>query len=218
RRKNQELMAAGVTIVSPSNTFIDPSAQVGADTVIEPFTTVKGNSKIGTQCHIGPQAEIKDSVIGNNTRFWQSIAVEAETGENCNIGPFAYLRPKTELQDTVKVGDFVEIKNSVVAEGTKIPHLTYIGDSDVGKGCNIACGTITCNYDGFKKHRTTIGDNAFVGCNASLVSPVHIGDGAYVAAGAVVTKDVPSDSLSVARSRQKNIEGWAKKFREVHKK
>lgn len=217
-RKSQELMAAGVTIVSPSTTLIDPLAEIGANTVIEPFTTVCGNSVIGENCEIGPNSEIYSSRLGSDTKFWRSIALEAEVGDNCNIGPFAYLRPKTQLKDTVKIGDFVEVKNSVVEDGTKIPHLTYIGDSDVGKGCNIACGTITCNYDGFHKHRTTIGNNSFVGCNASLVSPVSIGDDSYVAAGAVITEDVPSEALGVARSRQKNIPGWAKKFREIHKK
>lgn len=218
RRKGQELMTDGVTIVSPSTTFIDPLAEIGANTVIEPFTTVLGNSVIGENCEIGPNSEIYSSRLGSNTRFWHSIALEAEVGDNCNIGPFAYLRPKTQLKDTVKIGDFVEVKNSVVEDGTKIPHLTYIGDSDVGKGCNIACGTITCNYDGFHKHRTTIGNHAFVGCNASLVAPVTVGDDSYVAAGAVITEDVPPESLGVARSRQKNISGWAKKFREIHKK
>lgn len=218
RRKNEELMDAGVTVVAPESTFIDPLTQVGPDTVIEPFTTIRGNCRIGANCLIGPQADIRDCQFGDNTRFWQSVAVEAQVGDNGNIGPFAYLRPKTELGNTVKVGDFVEIKNSVVQDGTKIPHLTYIGDSDVGSHCNIACGTITCNYDGFQKHRTTIGDNAFVGCNASLVSPVHVGEGAYVAAGAVITEDVPEDALAVARSRQKNIDKWARKFREIRKK
>ncbi len=218
RRKNEELMADGVTILAPASTFIDPAAVIGADTVIEPFTTIRGASVIGENCEIGPNSELRNCRIGDNTRFWRSTAVDAEIGSDCNIGPYAYLRPGTQLASKVKVGDFVEVKNSNVGEGTKIPHLTYIGDSDIGGGCNIACGTITCNYDGFKKYRTTIKDKAFVGCNASLVAPVEVGEGAYIAAGAVVTEDVPADSLSVARARQKNIQGWAEKFREIHKK
>ncbi|MEG1495784.1 MAG: bifunctional UDP-N-acetylglucosamine diphosphorylase/glucosamine-1-phosphate N-acetyltransferase GlmU [Clostridiales bacterium] len=218
RRKNEELMEQGVTIVAPESTYIDSLVKIGLDTVVEPFTTIRGASEIGSNCEIGPQSELRDCVVGDGTRFWQSIAVEATMGKHCNIGPFSYLRPKTQLADTVKIGDFVEIKNSTIDNGTKIPHLTYIGDSDVGSGCNIACGTITCNYDGFNKYRSTIGDKAFVGCNASLVSPVDIGEGAYIAAGTVVTNDVPAEALAVARERQKNIKGWAQKFKEMHKK
>ena len=143
--------------------------------------------------------------------------MEASAGNGCNIGPFAYLRPHTELKDRVKIGDFVEIKNSTIGEGTKIPHLTYIGDSDVGSGCNIACGTITCNYDGFEKTRSTIGDGVFVGCNVNLVSPVTVENGAYIAAGSTITKDIPHDALAVAREKQSNKEGWAERFRRMHK-
>lgn len=217
RRKNEALMAQGVTMISPENTFVDPEAEVGCDTVLEPFCTLRGKVKIGKGCTIGPRSELKDSTLGDGVRFWQSIAVEATLGDDCNIGPFAYLRPQTALADQVKVGDFVEVKNSSIGQGSKLPHLAYIGDSDVGSGVNIACGTITCNYDGFKKYRSTIGNHVFVGCNANLVSPVTVEDGAYIAAGSTVTKNVPADSLAVAREKQKNIEGWARSFRSRHK-
>ncbi|MGI5873801.1 MAG: bifunctional UDP-N-acetylglucosamine diphosphorylase/glucosamine-1-phosphate N-acetyltransferase GlmU [Bacillota bacterium] len=218
RRKAEALMRAGVTLIDPDSTIIDPLAEIGADTVIEPFTVIKGRTVIGADCHIGPNAELTDTVLGDGVRFWRSAAAEASVGDGCNIGPFAYLRPKTELKNGVKVGDFVEVKNSVIGEGTKLPHLTYIGDSDIGAGCNIACGTITCNYDGFDKTRSKIGDRVFVGCNVNLVSPVHIEDDVYIAAGSTITESVPGGSLAIARERQINKEGWAEKFRALHKK
>ncbi len=217
RRKTEELMAAGVTLVEPDSVVIDPLAEIGEDTVIEPFTVIKGHTKIGKGCIVGPNAELTDTVLGDHVKFWRSVAVEATLGDRCNIGPFSYLRPHTDLKEEVKVGDFVEIKNSTVGSGSKIPHLTYIGDSDVGCGCNIACGTITCNYDGFEKTRSTIGDGVFVGCNVNLVSPVNVEDGAYIAAGSTITKDIPKDALAVAREKQSNKEGWAERFRQMHK-
>lgn len=218
RRKAEELMRAGVTLIDPDSTVIDPLAVVGEDTVIEPFTVIKGHTVIGKNCHIGPDAELRDCVIGDHVTFWRSVATEAKVGDFGNIGPFAYLRPKTELCDHVKVGDFVEIKNSTIGSGSKLPHLTYIGDSDVGSRCNIACGTITCNYDGFNKTRSTIGDNVFVGCNVNLVSPVTVENGAYIAAGSTITRDVPRDALAVAREKQSIKEGWAEDFRNRNKK
>lgn len=218
RRKAEELMRAGVTLIDPDSTVIDPLAVVGEDTVIEPFTVIKGHTVVGKNCHIGPDAELRDSLLGDNVTFWRSVATEAKVGDHGNIGPFAYLRPKTELCDHVKVGDFVEIKNSTIGSGSKLPHLTYIGDSDVGSRCNIACGTITCNYDGFNKTRSTIGDNVFVGCNVNLVSPVTVENGAYIAAGSTITRDVPRDALAVAREKQSIKEGWAENFRNRNKK
>ena len=218
RRKAEALMRAGVTVVDPDSTIIDPFAEIGADTIIEPFSIIKGRTVIGENCRIGPNAELTDSVIGNDVKFWRSVAVEATVADGGNIGPFAYLRPKTELKNNVKVGDFVEVKNSVIGEGTKMPHLTYVGDSDVGSGCNIACGTITCNYDGFLKTRSKIGDRVFVGCNVNLVSPVHIDNDVYIAAGSTITESVPGGSLAIARERQVNKEGWAEKFRAMHMK
>ena len=218
RRKAEELMRSGVTLVDPDSVVIDPLAEIGEDTIIEPFTVIKGHTVIGKNCVVGPDAELRDAVLGDNVTFWRSVATEAKVGDFGNIGPFAYLRPKTELSDHVKVGDFVEIKNSTIGSGSKLPHLTYIGDSDVGSRCNIACGTITCNYDGFNKTRSTIGDNVFVGCNVNLVSPVTVEDGAYIAAGSTITRDVPPDALAVARERQSIKEGWAEDFRNKNKK
>ena len=218
RRKAEAVMAAGVTLVDPDTTYIDVLAEIGTDSVIEPCTVIKGKTVIGKNCHVGPNAELYDSVLGDNVRFWRSVAHQARVGKDGNIGPFAYLRPGTVLEDRVKIGDFVEVKNSTVGQGTKAPHLTYLGDSDIGSGCNIACGTITCNYDGFEKHRTTIGDNVFVGCNANLVAPIKIGDNAYIGAGSTLTRDVSADALAVARCKQQESEGWARRFRELHKK
>lgn len=218
QRKLDELMAEGVTFTDPDTVLVDPWAEIGRDTVIEPFTVIKGKTVIGENCVIGPDAELSSCRLGNGVRFWRSVAVDAVIGDEGNIGPFAYLRPQTELAEKVKVGDFVELKNSSVGKGTKLPHLTYIGDSDVGAGCNIACGTITCNYDGFQKTRTAIGDDVFVGCNVNLVSPVQVEDGAYIAAGSTITKDIPKDALAVAREKQINKEGWAERFRNLHKK
>ena len=217
RRKLNDLMRAGVTVVDPDSVIVDPLAEIGRDTVLEPFTVIKGKTVIGENCVIGPDAELTACTLGNGVRFWRSVAVEAAIGDEGNIGPFAYLRPQTELKAKVKVGDFVEIKNSTVGKGTKLPHLTYLGDSDVGAGCNIACGTITCNYDGFRKTRTTIGNDVFVGCNVNLVSPVEVGDGSYIAAGSTVTKDIPENALAVARAKQENKKDWAERFRDLHK-
>ena len=211
-------MRNGVTLVDPESTVIDPLAEIGEDTIIEPFTVIKGHTVIGKHCVVGPDAELRDAVLGDHVTFWRSVATEAKIGDFGNIGPFAYLRPKTELSDHVKVGDFVEIKNSTIGSGSKLPHLTYIGDSDVGSRCNIACGTITCNYDGFNKTRSTIGDNVFVGCNVNLVSPVTVENGAYIAAGSTITRDVPQDALAVAREKQSIKEGWAEDFRNKNKK
>ena len=140
-----------------------------------------------------------------------SVIIESEVGAGTNVGPFAYIRPNCTVGSDVKVGDFVELKNSTIGDGTKISHLTYIGDSDVGKGVNFGCGTVTVNYDGKKKYRTTIGDNCFIGCNTNLVSPVNVGDGAYIAAGSTITEDIPEDNLSIARARQVNKDGWKDK-------
>lgn len=218
RRKAEALMKSGVTLIDPDTTWIDVAAEIGPDTIVEPFSIIKGKTVIGERCHIGPNAELTDAVLGDEVAFWRSVAKDAKIGDGGNIGPFAYLRPGTVLADHVKVGDFVEVKNSNVGSNTKMPHLTYVGDSDIGSGCNIACGTITCNYDGFKKSRTVIGDNVFVGCNVNLVAPIQLEDGAYIGAGSTITKDVPEDALAVARKRQTNVEGWAARFRKLNEK
>ena len=209
RRVAIALMESGVTIVDPSSTFIDSDVEIGRDTVIQPFTCIRGCSKIGSGANIGPHAEITDSRLGDGVNFIRSVMVESSADDGCNIGPFAYLRPGTVLRRGVKIGDFVEIKKSLIGEGSKIPHLSYIGDSVVGEKVNIGCGSITCNYDGLNKHQTTIGDGAFIGSNTNLVAPVTVGQGAMVGAGSTITKDVPDFDLAIGRGKQVNLKGRA---------
>ena len=173
----------------------------------------RGDTQIGAGCTIGPNTRLVDCQVGDGVSIEYTVARQTRIGDACIIGPYAYLRPQTELAEGVKVGDFVELKNSQVGPGSKIPHLSYVGDATVGAKVNIGAGTILVNYDGKHKHRSVIEDNAFVGCNSNLVSPVNIGQGAYVAAGSTITKDVPADALAIARSRQENKEAWAKRRR-----
>lgn len=207
-RKARELMDAGVTIMDPASTFIDESVQIGKDTVIYPFTWLEGNTVIGENCEIGPNTRFQNTMIGNKVTAHFAYGHDCEIEDGVVVGPYVHLRPQTKLQRNVKIGNFVEVKNSVVGEGSKLPHLSYIGDSDIGSGVNMGCGTITVNYDGKKKHRTTVADNAFVGCNSNLVAPVTVGENAYIGAGSTITKDVPAAALGIARGRQTNIEKW----------
>lgn len=213
RRKLDQLMADGVTIMDPNSTFIDAQVEIGPDTVIYPFTWIEGQSKIGANAAIGPNSRLTNAVVGDNTTLHFTYAHDVTIGSGVTVGPYVHLRPNTELKDGVKIGNFVEVKNTVVGEKSKIPHLSYVGDTDMGAGVNIGSGTITVNYDGKHKHRTTIEDNAFIGCNTNLVAPVTVGANSYVAAGSTITKNVPPGSLGVARARQNNIEGWAEKQR-----
>ena len=207
-RKEQELMESGVTIIDPNTTFIDGNVKIGQDTIIYPNTHIEGNTVIGEDCSIGPNVRFSDMIVGNNVTVQFSYCHEAEILDGVTLGPYVHIRPGTTVGQNVKIGNFVEIKNSNIGEGTKLPHLQYIGDSDVGSNVNVGCGTVTCNYDGKQKHRTTIGDNAFIGCNTNLVAPVTVEEGAYIAAGSTITKTVPKDNLAIARSRQVNIEVW----------
>ncbi|MBP2665135.1 MAG: glmU [Firmicutes bacterium] len=208
RRKLVELMESGVTVMDPASTFVDTGVAIGRDTILYPFTWIEGDTVIGEACQIGPNTRISDSVLGDSVTLHFSYAHECKIGDGVTVGPYAHLRPDTELLSGVKVGNFVEIKNSQVGHGSKVPHLSYIGDTDMGSGVNIGCGCITVNYDGKKKHRTAIADNAFIGCNSNLVAPVSVGEGAYIAAGSTITKEVPPRSLGVGRARQQNIAGW----------
>ena len=201
----------GVTIIDPMSTYIDDEAVIESDTVIYPNTNIKGNSHIGKMCEIGPNSVITDTKIGDSVVFLSSVADRASVGDNSTVGPFAYLRPKADIGKHVKIGDFVEVKNSNIDEGTKVSHLTYIGDSDVGKNINFGCGTITVNYDGKNKFRTVIEDNAFIGCNTNLVAPVKVKKNAFVAAGSTITDDVDENALAIARSRQTIKKNWHKK-------
>ncbi len=211
QRTLERVMAEGVTVIDPGSTFIDDSAEIAPDTIIHPFTIIAGQSRIGPESEIGPFTRIKDSIVGKKVLVQNSVIIESYVGDNCNIGPFAYLRPETHLESGVKVGDFVELKKSWVGKGTKIPHLSYVGDATVGSGVNVGCGTITCNYDGVNKYQTIIEDGAFIGSNTNLVAPVKIGSGATVGAGSTITKDVPEDALAVERSQQKAINNWHKR-------
>lgn len=204
-------MENGVTFHLPHTSLIHPKAQIGADTEIYQGTIIKGESVVGQRCNIGPNTVIKHSVIGNDVSILNTVILQSEVGNNTNIGPFAYIRPGSKIGDNIKIGDFVEIKNSVIGNNSKVPHLSYVGDADIGSGVNIGCGSITVNYDGLKKHRTIIEDNAFIGCNVNLISPVVVKHNAFIGAGSTITKDVPEYSLAVARSSQTIIADWVKK-------
>jgi len=217
-RVNERLMRSGVTIIDPASAFISPDAAIGPDTVIEPNVIIKGHSQIGASCHIGPNVSIEECSIGEGSAVNASQLNWSIIGKNANIGPFAYIRPGCKLADNVKIGDFVELKKAEIGEGTKVPHLTYAGDTIIGSHVNIGCGSITVNYDGFDKHLTEIGDNAFIGCNTNLVAPVKVGNGAFTAAGSTITEDIPDDALSIARTRQENKPGWAARHRALHRK
>lgn len=202
----------GVEILDPSVTYIDPRAEIGAGTVILPGTIIRGKSVVGACCELGPNAMIRDCTVGDHTTVNASQINESRIGSHTTVGPFAYVRPGCTVGDRCRIGDFVELKNSVLDEGTKVSHLTYVGDSDVGKRVNFGCGTVTTNYDGKKKYRCTIGDDVFLGCNTNLVAPVTVGDGAYTAAGSTITEEVPAGALALARARQENKPGWVARF------
>lgn len=208
-------MLQGVTIINPDNTYIDACVNIGRDTIIYPGVYLEGRTEVGEECIIGPDTRIINSQIKNRVSIAYSNVLEARIAEDCTIGPYSYLRPGTELSPSVKIGDFVEVKNSFVGIGSKIPHLSYVGDSTLGKGVNIGAGTITCNYDGVNKHPTVFGDGAFIGSNTNLVAPVTVGAGAYIGAGSTVTKDIPPGALAVARGRQKNFDNWKKDYQKT---
>ena len=208
---NEYHMRNGVTMRNPESVYIEDGVEIGNDTEICQNVTIKSGTKIGSDCVIGSGSMLNRAVIHDGVDVLSSVILESEVDEGTHVGPFAYIRPNCHVGKEVKVGDFVELKNSNIDDGTKISHLTYIGDSDVGKRVNFGCGTVTCNYDGKKKYRTTIGDDCFVGCNTNFVSPINVGDGVYIAAGSTITEDIPENSLSIARARQVNKEGWKDK-------
>ncbi len=208
KRINEYHMVNGVTIEDPDNTYIGKDVVIKPDTVILPGTVIEGKTEIGTDCIIGPNSRITNSIIKDCVTVQASVLLSAEVDNYTTIGPFAYLRPNSKIGEHVKIGDFVEIKNSTIDDGTKVSHLTYVGDSDVGKNVNFGCGTVTVNYDGKNKFRTTIGDNAFIGCNTNLIAPVTVKENAFTAAGSTITFDVPEGSLSIARAKQVNKPDW----------
>ncbi|MBE1447178.1 bifunctional UDP-N-acetylglucosamine diphosphorylase/glucosamine-1-phosphate N-acetyltransferase GlmU [Paenibacillus sp. OAS669] len=212
-RINRGHMLNGVTLIDPANTYIEADVQIGSDTVILPGSVLKGNTVIGEDCVIGPQADITDCKLGNQIQVKHSVLSEAEVGDGTAIGPFAYLRPGSKLGSNVKIGDFVEIKNAKLDDDVKVSHLSYIGDAVVGKNVNFGCGAITVNYDGFNKQLTEVEEDAFIGSNVNLIAPVKIGKGAYVVAGSTITHNVEANDLAIARERQVNKSGYAEKLR-----
>jgi bifunctional UDP-N-acetylglucosamine pyrophosphorylase / glucosamine-1-phosphate N-acetyltransferase len=213
RRINEALMEHGVTLVDPDRTYVDVSVKVGPDTVIHPLTFLEGETVIGRDCVIGPSTRVADSTVGDEVEILFSVVREATIRSRVTVGPYAHLRPEAVLEEGSKAGTFVEIKKSTVGKGSKVPHLAYVGDAEIGKDANIGAGTITCNFDGFEKHRTVIEDGAFIGSDTMLVAPVKIGKGAVTGAGSAITKDVPAGALAVERSEQKIVEGYAQRRR-----
>jgi bifunctional UDP-N-acetylglucosamine pyrophosphorylase/glucosamine-1-phosphate N-acetyltransferase len=209
RRLLEAHMLAGVTVVDPASTWIDAGVEIAADARIEPGTTLRGATAIGAGAVVGPLSTLVDSSVGAGSTVLHSCLVECEVRAGCSVGPFAYLRPGALLEDGAKAGTFVEIKNSQLGEGTKVPHLAYVGDAEIGPGSNLGAGTITANYDGFRKNRTVIGRNVRIGVDTMLIAPVEVGDSAYTGAGAVIKEDVPEGALAVSENEQRNIDGYA---------
>ena len=202
------LLNTGVEIPCPDGVIIEPDVKIGKGTLILPNTIIMGETEIGKNCVIGPNSYICDTTIGNNTKLNNTQSFNSEIGSGVTAGPFVHIRPNCKIADNVHIGNFVEVKNSTVDEGSKLPHLLYVGDSDVGKDVNFGCGCVTVNYDGRNKSRTTVKDGAFIGCNTNLVAPVTIGENAFTAAGSTITEDVPDNSLAVARNRQVVKNDW----------
>jgi bifunctional UDP-N-acetylglucosamine pyrophosphorylase/glucosamine-1-phosphate N-acetyltransferase len=209
RRLLEAHMLAGVTVVDPASTWIDAGVEIAADARIEPGTTLKGQTSIAEHAVVGPLSTLIDCSVGAGSQVLHSYLVECDVRGGCSVGPFAYLRPGAVLEDGAKAGTFVEIKNSNVGEGTKVPHLAYVGDADIGPGSNLGAGTITANYDGFRKNRTVIGRDVRIGVDTMLIAPVEVGDSAYTGAGAVIKDDVPDGALAVSENAQRNIDGYA---------
>ena len=206
--RNLAHMQRGVQFVDLQSAYIDAEVEIGAGTLIGPCVTLEGSTVIGQNCVIRQNTRIKDSRIADGVEIESSVILESSVGSGTTVGPFAYLRPHTAVGANCKVGDFVEMKNSSFGDGSKAAHLTYVGDADVGSGVNLGCGVVFVNYDGTNKYRAQIGNDVFVGCNSNLVSPVQVGDGAYIAAGSTVTEDVEADALYIARSRGTQKQGW----------
>jgi bifunctional UDP-N-acetylglucosamine pyrophosphorylase/glucosamine-1-phosphate N-acetyltransferase len=209
RRLLEAHMLAGVTVVDPASTWIDADVEIAADARIEPGTTLRGETTVGEGAIVGPLSTLVDTSVGAGSQVLHSYLVECDVRDGCSVGPFAYLRPGAVLEDSAKAGTFVEIKNSHLGEGTKVPHLAYVGDTEIGPGSNLGAGTITANYDGFRKNRTVIGRDVRIGVDTMLIAPVEVGDSAYTGAGAVIKDDVPEGALAVSENAQKNIDGYA---------
>ena len=211
-RINTKHMLAGVTLVDPTNTYIAPNAVIGRDTTIYPNVTIKSNTIIGEDCQIKPNSYLENAKIGNGVKVLSSTISDSKIGDFTSIGPYAHIRNNCDLGEHVRIGNFVELKNTTYGDGSKTAHLSYLGDAEIGNNTNIGCGTITVNYDGKNKYKTKIGNDAFIGCNSNLIAPLEIGDGAVVAAGTTVTENAPDDTLVIARVKQENKMGYAKKM------
>jgi bifunctional UDP-N-acetylglucosamine pyrophosphorylase/glucosamine-1-phosphate N-acetyltransferase len=218
RRILSQLMLDGVSVMDPERTYIDAAVEIEAGAVIYPGCHLEGATRIASGAAVGPDVFAADSVIGAGSRVWYSVLRGADVGDNCDVGPYASLRPGAVLRSDAKAGTFVELKKTVVGEGAKVPHLSYMGDATVGAGANVGAGTITCNYDGYEKNATEIGEGAFIGSSTMLVAPVSIGDRAVTGAGSVITEDVPAGDLGVERSQQRNIVGYAARRAERYRR
>lgn len=207
-RINEQWMRAGVTIVDPTTTWIDATVEISNDVTIHPGSALLGATKVATGAVIGPRTTLTDCIVKEGASVLESIAIQTAIGEGATVGPFTYLRAGTQLGDATKAGAFVEMKNATVGTGSKVPHLSYVGDATIGEGSNIGAATIFVNYDGVEKHHTTIGDHVRIGSDTMLVAPVNVGDGAYTAAGSVISEDVPAGALGIGRAFQKNVIGW----------
>jgi bifunctional UDP-N-acetylglucosamine pyrophosphorylase/glucosamine-1-phosphate N-acetyltransferase len=206
-------MRAGVSVIDPNTTWVDADVTMEADAVLHPNTQLHGRTHVEAGAEVGPNVTLTDTTVGAGAEVSYAVCDSADIGPAASVGPFAYLRPGARLAEGAKAGTYVEMKNAVVGEGAKVPHLTYVGDADIGPGANIGAGTIFANYDGVAKHHTNVGGSAFVGSNSVLVAPVEVGDGAYTAAGSTVVKDVPPGAIGIARGRQRNVEGWVERRR-----
>lgn len=207
-RINRNHMDNGVIIMDPRSTYIECDVIIGQDTVVYPGNIIEGTTVVGENCVLYSNNRITNSIIGDDVTVENSVVLNSKIGNNTTVGPFAYIRPETTIGDNARIGDFVEIKKSSIGDGTKVSHLTYIGDAEVGEKCNFGCGTVVVNYDGKAKYKTTIGNNVFIGCNTNLVSPVEVENNTYIAAGSTITEKIPEGSLAIARARQINKENW----------
>jgi bifunctional UDP-N-acetylglucosamine pyrophosphorylase/glucosamine-1-phosphate N-acetyltransferase len=213
RRTNQRLLESGVTMVDPATVYVDVDVEVGRDTVLEPLVFLEAGTRVGERCSIGPNARLVACTVSDEATVTQAVGVQARIGPGAVVGPFAYLRPGAELGPRSKVGTYVEVKKSRIGAGSKVPHLTYVGDAEIGEGVNVGAGTVFVNYDGVAKHQTVVGDGAFIGSDTMLVAPLTVGDGAQTGAGSTITRDVPPGALAIERADQRTIEGWAARRR-----
>lgn len=217
----ERLISSGVEIPCFDGVIIEEGVKIGKGTLILPNTIIMGKTEIGKDCVIGPNSYICDTIVGDNTKLNNTQSFNSQIGSGVTAGPFVHIRPNCKIADNVHIGNFVEVKNSTVDEGSKLPHLLYVGDSDVGKDVNFGCGCVTVNYDGRNKSRTTVKDGAFIGCNTNLVAPVTVGENAFTAAGSTITEDVPDNALAVARNRQTVKKDWVnikKPYKRQHQK